>query len=75
MSTPLSTPMNFMGNVLENFNQDPKAAQNIELAPGVAMDVLRNAPADTFANIPHFEYEAENSDTAALSGPGSPAAS
>jgi hypothetical protein len=73
MSTPLATPMNFMGNVLENFNQDPHAAQNIELAPGVAMDVLRNAPADTFANIPHFEFEAGNSDTANPSGPGSPA--
>lgn len=70
MSTPISTAMNFVGNVLENFTQDPKAAQNIEFAPGVAMDVLSHTPPDTFSNIPHFDFEAGNSDAAALSAAG-----
>lgn len=73
MAASLSTPMNFMGNVLDNIQQDPKAAQYPELAVGVAVDTLRNTPVDLFSNIPHFESEVDDSDSPALpvSGSGS----
>lgn len=60
MSFSLSTPMNFMGNVLDNIQQDPKAAQFPELGVGVAVDTLRNTPVDLFSNIPHFQSEVDN---------------
>ena len=66
MAASLATPMNFMGNVLDNIQQDPKAAQFPELAIGVAVDTLRNTPVNLFSNIPHFQSEADNSDSPAL---------
>lgn len=71
MASSLSTPMNFMGNILDNIQQDPKAAQFPELAIGVAVDTLKNTPIDLFSNIPHFQPEVDNSDSPAL--PASPA--
>lgn len=67
MASSLSTPMNFMGNVLNNFAQDPQAAQYGELAIGVALDTLRNTPVDLFSNIPHFNY-GDTSESANASG-------
>lgn len=66
MATSLSTPMNFIGSVLENIQQDPKAAQYPELAVGVAVDTLKNTPIDLFSNIPHFQTEVDNSESSAL---------
>lgn len=66
MAASLATPMNFMGNVLDNITQDPKAAQYPELAIGVAVDTLRNTPVDLFSNIPHFQSEVDNSESSAL---------
>jgi hypothetical protein len=66
MSSSLSTPMNFLGNVLDNIQQDPKAAQFPELGVGVAVDALRNTPVDLFSNIPHFQTEVDNSESPAL---------
>lgn len=66
MASPLSTPMNFMGNVLDNITQDPKAAHYPELAIGVAVDTLRNTPPDLFSNIPHFQSEVDTSERTAL---------
>lgn len=66
MAFSLSTPMNFVGNVLDNIQQDPQAAQYPELGVGVAVDTLRNTPADLFSNIPHFETEVDGSDSPAL---------
>jgi len=66
MAASLSTPMNFMGNILENIQQDPKAAQYPELAVGVAADALRNTPVNLFSNIPHFESEVDNSESPTL---------
>lgn len=73
MATSLATPMNFMGNILDNIQQDPKAAQFPELAIGVAVDALRHTPVNLFSNIPHFQSEVDNSDSSALpvSGSGS----
>lgn len=66
MAFSLSTPMNFMGNVLDNITQDPKAAQYPDLAIGVAVDTLRNTPVDLFSNIPHFQSEVDTSERTAL---------
>lgn len=66
MASSLSTPMNFIGNVMDNIQQDPKAAQFPELAVGVAVDTLKNTPIGLFSNIPHFQYEVDNSDSSAL---------
>lgn len=66
MAASLATPMNFMGNVLDNIQQDPKAAQYPELGIGVAVDTLKNTPADLFSNIPHFASEVDNSESSAL---------
>lgn len=66
MASSLATPMNFMGNVLDNIQQDPKAAQFPELGIGVAVDTLRNTPVDLFSNIPHFQTEVDNSESSAL---------
>jgi len=66
MAISLATPMNFMGNVLDNILQDPKAVQYPELAVGVAVDVLRNTPVNLFSNIPHFESEVDNSESPTL---------
>lgn len=66
MAASLATPMNFMGNVLDNIQQDPKAAQFPELGIGVAVDTLRNTPVDLFSNIPHFQSEADNSESSTI---------
>jgi len=66
MASSLATPMNFLGNVLDNIQQDPKAAQFPELAVGVAVDTLRNTPVDLFSNIPHFQSEVNDSESSAL---------
>lgn len=73
MASSLATPMNFMGNVLDNITQDPKAAQYPELAVGVAVDTLRNLPVNIFSNIPHYQTEVDDSESSALpaSSPGS----
>jgi hypothetical protein len=63
MAASLATPMNFMGNVLDNIQQDPHAAQFPELAIGVAVDTLRNTPENLFSNIPHFQTEVGNSES------------
>lgn len=60
MASSLSTPMNFMANVLDNFRQDPQASQYPELAVGVAVDTLKNTPINLFSNIPHFNIGVEN---------------
>lgn len=72
MASSLATPMNFMGNVMDNIQQDPKAAQFPELAVGVAVDTLRNIPVDLFSNIPHFQIGVDSSEPSAISagGPG-----
>jgi len=66
VSSSLATPMNFMGNVLDNIQQDPKAAQFPELGIGVAVDTLRNIPVDLFSNIPHFQSEVDDAGSPAL---------
>jgi hypothetical protein len=66
MATSLATPMNFLGNALDNILHDPKASQYPGLAVGVATDVLRNTPVDLFSNIPHFQTEVDDSESPAL---------
>lgn len=66
MTSSLSMSMNFIGNVLDNVQQDPKAAQFPELAVGVAVDTLRNTPINLFSNIPHFQSEVDDSEHSTL---------
>ncbi len=65
----MSAPMNMMANVMDNIQHDPQG-QKLMLGMGVAYDVMKNIPINLFANIPHFEFEADGSDSAKL--PGSP---
>lgn len=64
MASSLSTPMNFMANVLDNFRQDPQASQYPMLAAGVAVDTLKNTPIDLFSNVPHFNYGVDDNEPA-----------
>lgn len=64
MASSLSTPMNFMANVLDNFLQDPHASQYPQLAAGVAVDTLKNTPVDLFSNIPHFNIGVDENESA-----------
>lgn len=67
-----STPLVMMANVMENIQQDPQASK-IMIGIGPAVDVVRNAPINLFANIPHYEFEAQPSEPANLSGNAKPA--
>jgi len=73
--TSWATPVNYMANALDNIQQDP-SAQKIMLGIGLAFDTMRNVPVDLYANIPHFETEADD-NVSAIAGSntgGSPAA-
>lgn len=61
--TSWSTPINMIGNVMDNIQSDPRA-QKLMLGVGPAIDVMKNTPIDLFSNIPHFDSEVDNSVSA-----------
>lgn len=73
MSSSIATPMNFIGNAFLNIMHDPAADQAASLVAGVAMDVAKNTPIDSYSNIPHFETEvtANEPDDSSGTNPGS----
>lgn len=61
----MSAPMSMMANVMDNIQHDPQG-QQLMLGMGVAYDVMKSTPVNLFANIPHFEFEVDNSDSSKL---------
>lgn len=70
--TSWARPINMMGNMLDSIQHDPQASQ-IMLGVGLAHDLVKHAPVDLFANIPHFESEIEGSTSGRSNSAGSPA--
>lgn len=66
--TAWSAPLDMVSAVMENIQQDAQASQ-IMIGVGPAMDVVKNAPINLFSNIPHYEFEANNSVQSNLPGP------
>jgi len=65
--TAWSTPLDMASAVMQNIQQDPQASK-IMIGIGPAMDVVKNAPINLFANIPHYEFEANDSVQSNLPG-------
>jgi hypothetical protein len=65
--TAWSTPLDMTAAVMENIQQDPQASK-IMIGVGPAMDVVKNAPINLFSNIPHYEFEANDSVRSNLPG-------
>lgn len=69
MTLSVATAINFVGNVMDNLQQDPQAAQHPELHPGIALDALKNTPVEMFSNIPLYNTEADNNESSAVPEP------
>jgi len=69
--TSWAAPVNVMGNVLDNLQQNPQVAQMM-LGLGPAYDIMKNVPIDLLANIPHYESEVDGHNGKSPARPNEP---
>lgn len=65
--TAWTAPLDMVASAMDNIQQDPQASK-LMVGIGPAMDVVKNAPINLFANIPHYEFEANDSVKSNLPG-------